>query len=45
MRVDEVITEHDKIKEVMVEMGLAATPPPRGRRRVEGGELSYLFDE
>jgi hypothetical protein len=45
MQIDEVITDLDKIREMMVSMGLSATPPPRGRKRTSGGELSYLFDE
>ena len=45
MRVEDVVTDSETICEVMVAMGLASTPPPRGRRRVETGELDYLFED
>ena len=45
MRIEDVVTDGETIAEVLVAMGLAATPPPRGRSRAATGELSYLFED
>lgn len=45
MMVEDVVTDVETIGEVLVSMGLSATPPPRGRRREVAGELDYVYGD
>jgi hypothetical protein len=44
MMVEDVVTDSVGIAKMMVELGLSATPPPLGRKRV-GNEMEYVFSE
>lgn len=44
MMVEDVVVSGETIAAVMVEMGLAATPPPRGRRPRAKGELDMVYE-
>ena len=44
MQVQESVTDAEGIAEVMIKMGLAATPPPLGTKARARGELDYIFD-
>ena len=44
MKVEDVITDGETIAQVMLEMGLARAPPPRGRKPRLRGELDMVYE-
>lgn len=44
MKVEDVVTDGETIAQVMLEMGLARAPPPRGRKPRLRGELERVYE-